>query len=106
MQKQKVLTISILISKRPDTVRKCLDSIKPILEELDAELILTDTGCGEEVRGIIEEYTDNIIDFVWCRDFSKARNVGLKRAKGEWFLFLDDDEWFDYVTELIDFFKS
>ena len=56
MQKQKVLTISILISKRPDTVRKCLDSIKPILEELDAELILTDTGCGEEVRGIIEEY--------------------------------------------------
>ncbi|MDD7025876.1 MAG: glycosyltransferase [Lachnospiraceae bacterium] len=106
MQKQKVLTISILISKRPDTVRKCLDSIKPILEELDAELILTDTGCGEEVRGIIEEYTDNIIDFVWCRDFSKARNVGLKRAKGEWFLFLDDDEWFDDVTELIDFFKS
>lgn len=106
MQKQKVLTISILISQRPDTVKKCLDSVKPILEELDAELILTDTGCGEEVRGIIEEYTDNIIDFTWCRDFSKARNVGLKQAKGEWFLFLDDDEWFDDVSELISFFKS
>ena len=106
MQKQKVLTISILISKRPDTVRKCLDSIKPILEELDTELILTDTGCGEEVRSIIEEYTDNIIDFVWCKDFSKARNVGLKAAKGEWFLFLDDDEWFEDVSDIIHFFKS
>ena len=110
-QKQKksksvILTISILISKRPDTVRKCLNSIKPILEAVSTELILTDTGCGEEVRKIIEEYTDHIIDFTWCHDFSKARNAGLKQAKGEWFLFLDDDEWFDDVSEIIDFFNS
>lgn len=106
MPKKKVLTISILISKRPDTVRKCLDSVKPILDAIDAELILTDTGCGEEVRNIIEEYTDQIIEFEWCKDFSKARNVGLKQAKGEWFLFLDDDEWFDDVSDIIHFFKS
>lgn len=101
-----ILTISILISNRPKTVRKCLDSIKPILDSINAELILTDTGCSTEVRKIIEEYTDNIIDFQWCNNFSKARNVGLKRAKGEWFLFLDDDEWFEDVTEIIDFFQS
>lgn len=106
MSRKLVLTISILISNRPDTVRKCLDSVKPLLEAIPSELILTDTGCGEQVRSIIEEYTDHIIDFEWCRDFSKARNVGLKQAKGEWFLFLDDDEWFEDVSELIDFFKS
>ena len=76
MGKQILLTISILVSNRPDTVRKCLDSIKPLLEEVPSELILVDTGCGEQVRGIIEEYTDNIIDFEWCRDFAKARNAG------------------------------
>ena len=58
MGKQIILTISILVSNRPDTVRKCLDSIKPLLEEVPSELILVDTGCGEQVRGIIEEYTD------------------------------------------------
>lgn len=104
--KSVVLTISILISKKSDTVRKCLDSIKPILEAVNTELILTDTGCGEEVRKIIEEYTNHIIDFTWCHDFSKARNAGLKQAKGEWFLFLDDDEWFDDVSEIIGFFNS
>lgn len=101
-----MLTISVLISNRPQTVRKCLDSIKPILDSIHAELILTDTGCGTEVRKIIEEYTNNIIEFQWCNDFSKARNVGLRKAKGKWFLFLDDDEWFEDVSEIIDFFQS
>lgn len=105
-KKSVLLTISLLISNRPDTVRKCLDSVKPLLENVSSELILTDTGCGEQVREIIEEYTDNIIEFEWCNDFSKARNAGLRKAKGQWFLFLDDDEWFEDVTEIIDFFNS
>ncbi len=106
MSRQILLTISILISNRPDTVRKCLDSVKPLLENVPSELILVDTGCGGQVRKIIEEYTDKIIDFEWCRDFSKARNAGLERAKGKWFLYLDDDEWFEDVTEIIRFFNS
>lgn len=106
MNKNILLTISILISNRPDTVRKCLDSIQPLLEQVPSELILVDTGCGEQVRAIIEEYTDKIIEFEWCRDFSKARNAGLKKARGQWFLFLDDDEWFEDVEELIAFFRT
>jgi len=106
MKSKVLLTISILISNRPDTVRKCLDSIQPLLQAVSSELILTDTGCGDEVRGMIEEYTSHIIDFVWCRDFAKARNAGLRQAKGKWFLFLDDDEWFEDTTEIIRFFTS
>lgn len=101
-----VLTISILISDRPDTVGKCLDSIQPLLQKVPSELILVDTGCGEQVRSIIEKYTDNIVDFEWCSDFAKARNAGLERARGEWFMYMDDDEWFDDVTEIIRFFNS
>lgn len=101
-----LLTISILISNRPDTVRRCLDSVKPLLEQVSSELILTDTGCGSEVRTVIEEYTDQIIDFPWCRDFSAARNAGLERAKGKWFLYLDDDEWFQDVSPIVRFFNS
>lgn len=101
-----VLSISLLSSGRKETIWKCLDSLKPIQEALSTELIIVDTGCDEETHEKMKEYTDKIIKFTWCNDFSKARNVGLKQSKGEWFLFIDDDEWFTDVTEMIEFFKS
>lgn len=106
MKKKCKLTISILASNRKDTLPKCLESIKPLLEQVDSELIITDTGCDEELLETISKYTNNIITFEWCKDFAAARNVGLSNACGEWFMFIDDDEWFEDVDELIDFFNS
>ncbi len=106
MKKDVVLTISILISNRPETVEKCLDSLQSLRQKVASELILVDTGCGETVRSIIERYADQIIEFEWCKDFSKARNVGLKAAHGKWFLYLDDDEWFENTEEIEDFFTK
>jgi len=103
-----ILSISLLVSNRKDTIRKCMESIRPLLEQLPAELIAVDT-VGEATDGsifIVKEYTSQVYPFTWCNDFSAARNEGLKRAKGEWFLFLDDDEWFDDVSEIITFFRS
>jgi len=101
-----VLTISLLISNRPDTVPRCLDSLKPIMAAIPSELILIDTSKSEEIRQLLLTYTDQVYSFEWCQDFAKARNEGLRRAKGEWFMFLDDDEWFVQYDELIDFFVS
>lgn len=103
-----ILSISLLVSNRKDTIRKCMESIRPLLEQLPAELIAIDT-VGEATDGsvfVVKEYTSLVYPFTWCNDFSAARNEGLKRAKGEWFLFLDDDEWFDDVSDIISFFKS
>ena len=82
---QILLSISMLASNRKDTVRRCLNSLKPIMEQIPSELILVDTSTDPEVPPILAEYTDKIIKFQWCNDFSKARNVGLEAAKGEWF---------------------
>ena len=101
-----LLTISMLASNRIETLRKSLDSLKPIMEKIPSELILTDTSKDPEIHNILLEYTDHVVEFDWCNDFSKARNVGLKLAKGEWFMFLDDDEWFENVDELVEFFNS
>lgn len=104
--KKPVLTMSLLVSDRMDTVRRCLDSLKPIMEALPCELILTDTSKNPEIHELLLEYTDQVYRFEWCNDFSAARNVGLKKAKGEWFLFLDDDEWFTDIDDLVHFFNS
>ncbi len=104
--KRPTLSISLLSSGRKETIWKCLDSLKPIMEAIDSELIIVDTGCDDETHEQMLTYTDKILKFTWCNDFSKARNVGLRQAKGEWFLFIDDDEWFTDVAELIEFFTT
>ncbi len=107
MAEQRIqLTISIMVSGQPDNVRKCLESLKELRSKVRCELSITDTGCCPESRAIVEEYADVIYPFTWCKDFSKARNYGLERAKGEWFLFLDDDEWFQDMKDIIHFFTS
>lgn len=100
------LTISLLISNRMETIPRCLDSLRPIMDAIPSELILIDTSRNPEVHNLLLEYTDQVYEFEWCNDFAKARNEGLKRARGEWFMFLDDDEWFVETAEIIEFFRT
>lgn len=100
-----VLSISMLISGKDD-MPKSLESLQHFKKAIPCEIILVDTGCNAEQRALAERYADKIVNFAWCNDFAAARNVGLKAARGEWFLYLDDDEWFDNPTEIIDFFIS
>ena len=103
------LTIGILISNRIQYIEKVMSGIKPLLDELPAELIAVDTVGPEKTDGSIEvvkRFTSKIYPFKWCNDFAKARNVCLENASGEWFMFLDDDEVFEDVTEIVDFFKT
>lgn len=103
------LTISLLVSNRIETIRKCMESLKPILQAVPSELIAVDTVGQENSDGsldVVREYTDKIVHFDWTGDFSEARNAGMNLAKGEWFMFVDDDEWFDDPNEIIEFFQT
>ena len=102
------LTIGMLVSNHIGYIRKAMEALKPLLEAVPSELVVIDT-MGDKTDGsidVVREYTDQIYPFTWCDDFSAARNECIKYARGEWFLYQDDDEWFDDVTEFIEFFKS
>ena len=104
-----VLTVSLLVSNHIDTIAKCMESIKPLLEQVSSELIVVDTVGEDNSDGslaVAKKYADKVVHFDWCDDFSAARNAGLQCANGEWYLYLDDDEWFDDVAPFIDFFKD
>ncbi|MCR5320909.1 MAG: glycosyltransferase [Lachnospiraceae bacterium] len=103
-----ILSISILSNGKSEDLWKCLESAKKILKRVPGELIVTDTGCPKDIRERIERsYTDRVIDFTWCNDFAAARNAGMKICKGEWFMAMDDDEWFEREPEeLIAFLLS
>lgn len=100
------LTIGLIVKNAEKTLDRCLSSLSRLREEVPSELIVTDTGSTDRTVEIARKYTDNILFFDWCGDFSAARNTGLFAAKGEWFLFLDADEWFEDTVELAHFFNS
>ncbi len=108
MEKRRpLLSISMLVSNnRRDTIEKCMESLVPLLKAVPSELIIVDTGCTDGSVDIAGKYADKVVQFTWCKDFSAARNTGLRECTGEWFLYLDDDEWFEDVGEFIDFFHS
>lgn len=104
-----LVTISMLISNRIDTVEKCFESFRPLLEQIPSEFIAVDTVGDEKSDGSVDvarRYADKIVHFEWCDDFAAARNAGLKEARGKWLIYLDDDEWFDDAGPLIDFFSK
>ena len=106
-KKKPVLSISLLVSNnRRDTIEKCMESLLPLREAVPSELIIVDTGCTDGSVDIARKYADKVVQFTWCNDFAAARNAGLCECTGEWFLYLDDDEWFGDVSELIAFFQS
>lgn len=104
-----LVTISMLISNRIDTVEKCFESFRPLLEQIPSEFIAVDTVGDEKSDGSVDvarKYADKIVHFKWCDDFAAARNAGLREARGKWLIYLDDDEWFDDAGPLIDFFSK
>lgn len=103
------LSIGILVSNHIKYIRKAMEAIEPLLKAVPSELIAVDTVGNENSDGsleVVKEYTDKIYHFDWIDDFSAARNVAMEHAEGEWFMYFDDDEYFDDVSEFIDFFKT
>ena len=106
MNENILLTITMLVSDREDTIEKCMKSLVHLRETVPSELIVVDTAGNETCMDIVRQYTDNIVRFEWCNDFAAARNAGVARAKGKWLMYLDDDEWFESTGELENFFLS
>lgn len=101
-----LLTIGMIVKNEEKFLRQCLTAIQPILKNIDSELIIVDTGSTDKTVEIAREFTDKVLFFEWVNDFAAARNVGLKEAQGEWFMFLDADEIFISCDAIIEFFKS
>jgi glycosyltransferase involved in cell wall biosynthesis len=101
-----VLTIGLIVKNEARRLEKCLESLKPVREALETELIIVDTGSEDETVRIAEKYADEVRHFKWVKDFAAARNESLRGARGEWFMYIDADEWFGDASDLIEFFKS
>ncbi len=101
-----LLTIGIPVSNQIGTMRRCLEGIKPLLDNLPAELLIIDTGSTDGTVEVCLEYGARVVEFPWINDMSAARNTGIRNAKGMWYMSMDNDEYFEDVTPFLDFFSA
>lgn len=72
-------------------------SIKSLKNQVN-EIVVVDTGSTDNTIVVARRLGARVYSFPWQDDFSKARNFALSKAKGEWLVLLDADEYFTAKT--------
>lgn len=85
---------TIIIAKNAENLlADCLDSVS-----FSDEIILIDSGSTDRTREVAERFKAKVVE-VKTDDFSEIRNLGLKKATGEFVFYIDVDERVDTVLE-------
>ncbi|MDD4089395.1 MAG: glycosyltransferase [Tissierellia bacterium] len=84
------ITQCIIAKNEEENIEHCLSHLKPVVDEQ----IVIDTGSTDGTIDIAKELGAKVFHFDWIDDFSAARNFALDKAKGDWIIFLDCDEYF------------
>src|SRR5687767_15152493 len=82
------VSLCMIVRNEGHQLAECL---APVAELFD-EIVIVDTGSQDNTREVAAGFTPRVIDFVWCDDFSAARNHALRHAQGEWIFWLDADD--------------
>ncbi|RII36191.1 glycosyltransferase [Clostridium chromiireducens] len=101
-----MLSIGMMVKNESKYLRQCLESLQPIRNAIDSELIIVDTGSTDNTVEIAKEFTDKVYYHEWTNNFSEMRNVTISYSKGEWFLVVDGDEVISNPNGIIEFFKA
>jgi glycosyltransferase involved in cell wall biosynthesis len=69
-----------------------LNNVLSSIHDVVDEIIIVDTGSIDKTKEIAKKYTNNIYDFIWCDDFSKARNFSFSKATCQYCMWIDADD--------------
>ena len=83
------ISICIIAKNEENNIENCLTSLR----KYDWEIIVVDTGSTDRTKEIANKYADKVLDFVWCDDFSAARNFSIEQTSHDIILIIDSDEY-------------
>ena len=81
----------MIVKNEEKNIRQALAWGKDIMWEQ----IVVDTGSTDQTVEIAQEMGAAVYSFSWSDDFSAAKNFACSKAKGNWIVFLDADEYMD-----------
>ncbi len=82
------ISLCMIVKDEEQNIRRCIESARSHVYEM----VIIDAGSQDGTRGICESLGAKVYNFDWSDDFSAARNFGLKKASGDWILWMDADE--------------
>lgn len=83
----KKLTVTLITLNEEENIKKCLDSVKPIADEI----VVVDSGSADDTVKIAKQYTSK----VYTRKFdnyASQKNYAAEKANGDWIFSIDADE--------------
>ena len=87
------ISVCMIVKNEEKNIENCLQR----LSRHPFEIVVVDTGSTDKTKELVKKYADKLLDFLWCDDFSKARNFSISQASNDWVLIIDCDE---FVEEL------
>ncbi|MDD3363444.1 MAG: glycosyltransferase [Syntrophomonas sp.] len=85
---RKRLSLCMIAKNEAENISRCISSLRGLADEI----IVVDTGSMDRTADIALSQGAKVISMKWEDDFSKARNLSLDHAQGDWVLCLDCDE--------------
>ncbi len=85
------LSVVMIVCNEEEVLETSLTSAQEIADEL----IVVDTGSTDRTVDLARNAKAEVIHCPWNHNFSAARNRGLRRATGDWILWLDAGESLD-----------
>ena len=82
------ISLCMIVKNEQDVLSRCLLSAADLVDEI----IIVDTGSTDATKEVAKNFTDKIYDFIWCDDFSKARNFSFSKATCDYVMWLDADD--------------
>ncbi|MCI6910498.1 MAG: tetratricopeptide repeat protein [Veillonellaceae bacterium] len=88
------ITACYIVKNEAENLAKSIKSLKTQVNEI----VVVDTGSTDNTMAVARKLGAKVYSFPWQDDFSKARNFALSKAKGDWLILLDADEYFTAKT--------
>lgn len=91
------ISVCIIAKNEEKYIGECLKR----LSHFDWEIIVADTGSADRTAEIAHNYTPHVFHFDWTNDFSAAKNYAVSKARNDYILTVDCDEYLetDRTTE-------